>query len=287
MSHLILGGTGTVGSQVVRRLVDRGESVRVVTRSPDKLDGLPDGVVGVEADMNDPLSFEGKFEGSRTLFLLNPLSQTELQEGLFALEEAKRADMDHIVYLSVQNVERGAHLPHFASKIAVENALKASAIDYTVLRPSSFFQNDYWLREALVEHGVYPYPLGDVGVSRVDVRDIGEAAANALTDERHRNRTYALVGPDALTGTDCARIWGEALGKEVRYGGDDLDAWEEQARRGMPAWMVYDVRLMYALFQDEGLVATEVQLEQTRTILGDQPRSFLDFAAETAGQWLS
>ena len=286
MSYLILGGTGTVGSAVVRTLVDRGEDVRVVTRSPEKVEDLPGRPEAVEADMTDPLSFEGKFEGSDALFLLNPVAPSELQEGLFALEEARRAGMDHVVYLSVQNVDRGHNLPHFASKIAVEDALKKSGIDYTILRPSNFFQNDDWFREPLLEHGVYPQPLGDVGVSRVDVRDIAAAAANAFADPAHRNSTYALVGPDALTGEDCARIWGEALDREIAYGGDDLEAWEEQARQGMPAWMTYDFRLMYDMFQDEGLVATEEQLEQTRTILAAEPRSFLDFAAERAGQWL-
>ncbi|MFW6199268.1 MAG: SDR family oxidoreductase [Gemmatimonadota bacterium] len=286
MSYLILGGTGTVGSSVVAELAERGESLRVVTRSPEKVEDLPGDPEPVEADMTDPTSFEGKFEGSDALFLLNPVSPTELEEGLFALEEAKRAGMDHIVYLSVQNVEQGHDMPHFASKIAIENAIKKSGVDYTILQPSNYFQNDYWFRDAILEHGVYPQPIGSVGVSRVDVRDIAEAAANALQDASHRNRTYAVVGPDPLTGEDCARIWGEALDRDVTYGGDDLEAWEEQARQGMPAWMTYDFRLMYAMFQDEGLAATEAQTEETRTILDGEPRSFLDFTAEVAGEWL-
>ena len=282
MSYLILGGTGTVGSQVVKVLRDRGDSVRVVTRSPEKLD---EGVEAVEADMTDPASFEGKFSGSSALFLLNPVSQTELQEGLFALEEAKRAGMEHIVYLSVQDVQKGPHLPHFASKIAMEAALHKSGIDYTVLRPSNFYQNDYWFQEAIVEHGVYPQPLGSIGVSRVDVRDIAEAAANAFHDHAHRNETYALVGPEPLTGPDCARIWGEALDREIAYGGDDLDAWEEQAKEMLPAWMVYDFRLMYEVFQEQGLAATRRQLDETRAVLHGEPRSFSDFAEETSEQW--
>lgn len=282
MSYLILGGTGTVGSEVVKALRSRGDSVRVITRSPDELD---EGLEAVEADMTDPLSFQGKFAGSSALFLLNPVSQTELQEGLFALEEAKRAGMEHIVYLSVQEVQKGPHLPHFASKIAMEAALEKSGIDYTILRPSNFYQNDLWFREAIVEHGVYPQPLGSIGVSRVDVRDIGEAAANAFHDHRHRNRTYTLVGPNPLGGPDCARIWGEALDREVAYGGDDLDAWEEQARDMLPPWMAYDFRLMYEIFIEEGLAATRDQLDETHTVLGGDPRTFRDFAEETAKQW--
>lgn len=285
MSYLILGGTGTVGSALVNELLERGERVRVMTRSPEKAASLPEGAEGVVGDMTDPLRFEGLFEGTERLFLLNPVSQTELQEGLCALEEAKRAGVRHIVYLSVHDVDRGPHIPHFASKIAVEAALKDGGIPYTILRPNNYYQNDHWFRDPIVEHGVYPQPIGDVGISRVDVRDIAEAAANAFTGRGHEDRTYTLAGPDALTGEDCARAYSEALGREVAYGGNDLDAWEEQARQAFPAWMAYDFRIMYALFQDEGLAATDEQLEETRTIVGHEPRTFEDFVRETVEGW--
>lgn len=286
MSYLILGGTGTVGSAVVEELRARGETgIRVMTRSEDKSNELPEGVEGVVADMTDPLSFGGAFEGAERLFLLNPVSQSELQEGLFALEEARRAGTDHIVYLSVHDVEKGPHLPHFASKVGVETALRESGVPYTILRPNNYYQNDVWFRDAIVEHGVYPQPLGDVGVSRVDVRDIATAAANAFLEDGHRDRTYALAGPDPLTGEDCARAWSEALGREVVYGGNDLEAWEQQARQMMPAWMTYDFRLMYAVFQAVGLAASDEQMEETRRIVGREPRGFRQFVEEVAPGW--
>ncbi|MDX1494914.1 MAG: NmrA family NAD(P)-binding protein, partial [Longimicrobiales bacterium] len=237
MSYVIIGGTGTVGSEVVQGLLEGGSELRVVTRSPEKLADVD--VEVIEADMTDPTTFEDKFGGSSGMFLLNPVSQSELQEGLFALAEAKKAGVEHIVYVSVHDVEKGPHLPHFASKIAMEDALKRSGIDWTILRPNNFHQNDVWFREAMLEYGVYPQPLGSVGVSRVDVRDIAAAAVNAFEDETHRNRTYTLAGPDALTGEECAAIWGDALGRDISYGGDDLEAWEQQARQMMPAWMTY------------------------------------------------
>ncbi len=285
MRHLVLGGTGTVGSAVVEELVGRGEQVRVVSRSEEKLEELPDGASGVVGDLADPTTYGEIFRDFDRLFLLNAVAPTELQEGLAAVAEAKRADADRVVYLSVHHVEAGAHVPHFASKIGVERALSESGLPHTVLRPNNFFQNDLWLREPIVEHGVYPQPLGSVGASRVDVADIAEAAAIALTEAGHVGEVYPLVGPEPLSGEDCARAWSEALGREVAYGGDDLDAWSEQAVRTLPAWMVYDFRLMYELFQEEGLVASARDLEATRRILGREPRSFADWARETAEGW--
>lgn len=285
MHHLVLGGTGTVGSSVVRRLLERGQQVRVPSRSEERLADLPDEVEGVIGDLTDPTTCPRLFEGADRVFLLIAVAPTELQQGLVALEEAKRAAVDRVVYLSVHRAEAAVNVPHFAAKVAVERALEEAGLPYTILRPNNYFQNDLAMREPIAVHGVYPQPLGSVGVSRVDVKDVAEAAANALTEPGHLDRTYPLVGPDPLTGEDCARIWSEALGRDVTYGGDDLEAWSEQALRGMPAWMVYDFRLMYRMFQDEGLAATEQDLEATRLILDREPGSLLDWARSAAEGW--
>ena len=285
MRYLVLGATGTVGSAVVDELLARGEEVRAPSRSAERLDELPDAVEGVVGDLTDPSTYGDLFAGVDRLFLLNPVSPDELHQGLAAVEEAREAHADRVVHLSVHRADAGARIPHFASKLAVERALDASGLPHTVLRPNNFFQNDLWLREPIAEHGVYPQPIGGVGLSRVDVGDIAEAAANALTADVNPGGIVPLVGPDALTGADCARIWSEALGREVAYGGDDLDAWAEAAREDLPGWMVWDFRLMYRMFQREGLAASESDLAVTREILGREPTSFAEWARETAEGW--
>lgn len=288
MSTLILGGTGTVGGAVVAELLERGESaLRVLTRSPEKVSHLPKGVEGVVGDLTDPTTFAGLFEGTERLFLLNPVAMTELHEGLTALEEAKRVGVGRVVYLSVYLPESGPHVPHFASKLAVERALRESGLAYTILQPNNFYQNDLWSRDALVDHGIYPQPIGDLGIRRVDVRDIAVAAVNALTasDSRLEGRNFPLVGPESLNGEDCARIWSQALGKPVVYGGNDLGAWESQARQMLPAWMAYDFRIMYAMFQAGGFVGSPDHLDATAEIVGAEPRSFDAFTREVAAGW--
>ena len=285
MRHLVLGGTGTVGGAVVEGLLEAGEDVRVPTRSEEKAASLPDGAVGVVGDLREPDDYAKIFRDFDRMFLLNAVSITELHEGLAALNEALRAGVERVVYLSVHDAEKGRHIPHFSSKLAVEDALRDADVPYTILRPNNFFQNDLWSREALVDHGIYPQPIGDRGLSRVDVGDIADAAVRALTRPGHEGRTYTLVGPDVLTGEDCAGAWAAGLDREVRYAGDDLDAWAAQARQQLPEWMVYDFRLMYRTFQEEGLAATDEQLEETREILGRAPRSFGDFVEETAAAW--
>jgi hypothetical protein len=88
-----------------------------------------------------------------------------------------------------------------------------------------------------------------------------------------------------LTGPDCARIYGDVLDRDVSYGGNDLDAWEAQSRSMLPAWMAYDFRIMYAGFQENGLIATTAHQKETRRILGEEPRSFQSFAQQVVKQW--
>lgn len=287
MRHLILGGTGTVGSLVVSGLLAKNEEVRVVTRSSDKLSALPSGTSGVVGDLTDPSTLGGVFVDYDTLFILNAVSPTELQEGLTAVAEARRTNAKRIVYVSVHEADRGVGVPHFAAKVAIEKAIKDSGIPYAILRPNNFFQNDVWFKSAIMQMGVYPQPYGDKGVSRIDTRDVADAAINALvtTDTKLLNRTFNLVGSRPLNGNATAEIWTSVLGKKIQYSGNDLVSWSTQASQMMPAWMVYDFKLMYEMFQNQGLLATDAQLNETRTILGRDARRYEDFVSECVKLW--
>jgi uncharacterized protein YbjT (DUF2867 family) len=284
MSILVTGGTGTVGSAVVKELQRRGEAVKVLTRDPSKLKET-NGVTAVKGDLLDPASVRQAFEGIDRVFLLNPVSQTEASEGLMAITAMRNAKVRRVVYLSVHHCDKVGWLPHFGAKVGVEAGLNASGIPFTILRPNNFYQNDYWFKDVLLQYGVYPQPLGSTGVSRVDVRDIAEAAAIALTTSNQEGETYDLVGPEAVTGPSTAKSWSEALGKPIAYAGDDLDAWEKQQLQYRPPWMVFDFRHMYEHFQKDGLIATAAAIARQTKLLGHAPRGFDAFAKETAAAW--
>src|SRR5512143_52237 len=135
MTILVIGGTGAVGSQVVRELVARKAVVRVLTRNADKAKGLP-GAEGVIGDLLDPGTVRSVFKGIDSVFMLLAVSTTETHEGLMAVNGMRMSGVKHIAYMSVHNLEQALHLPHFGSKLPVETALKASGIPYTILRPN-------------------------------------------------------------------------------------------------------------------------------------------------------
>ncbi|NGP77906.1 NmrA family NAD(P)-binding protein [Balneolaceae bacterium YR4-1] len=285
MKTLVIGGTGTVGSEVVNQLLTEETGIVVLTRSSDNFEKLPEGVEGVVGDLLQPKTLRSIFKEVDRVFMLNAVSPTECSEGLMALLAAKSERVKKIVYLSVHNVDDAPHLPHFGAKIPIEQAIKETGIDYTILRANNFYQNDYWFKDAILQYGVYPQPIGDVGLSRVDIRDIAEAAAIALTTDQAANEILNLVGPEVLTGEQTAEIWSEALDKSISYGGNDLDSWEEQMLQYMPDWMVYDFRHMYAYFQEHGLKAGEGDVERLTELLGHEPVSFKVFAKQTAIEW--
>lgn len=285
MKVLVLGGTGTVGSQVVRELLARKADVSVLTRSAEKAKGLPAGVRPVTGNLLDVATVRSAFKGMDGVFLLNPVGASEGHEGLMAVNGARLGGVKRVVYLSVQAADVAAYLPHFGSKVGVEAGLKTSGVEWTILRPNNYYQNDSWFKDAILKYGVYPQPLGDKGCSRVDVRDIAEAAAIALTAGGYAGETFNLVGPDALTGSQTAEIWSRALGRPIAYGGNDLDAWEKQFLQYLPEMMVFDYKEMYAFFQDRGFRATADDLARQAKLLGHPPRRYEDYVRETAAVW--
>ena len=285
MKVLVLGGTGKVGSTVAAELLARKVEVHVLTRSAEKAAALPPGAHAVIGDLLDVATIRSAFQGMDGVFLLNVVSPNESHEGLMSVCGARLARVKRVVYLSVQAADDAAYLPHFGSKVGVEAGLKASAFEWTILRPNNFYQNDVFFRDALLQYGVYPQPLGDAGVSRVDVRDIAEAASIALTEDGHAGQTYNLVGPDAWTGAKTAEVWSRALGRPVAYAGNDLDAWEKQSLQYMPDYVVFDFKLMYQFFQETGFKATPGDVERQTKLLGHPPRRFEDYVRETALAW--
>ena len=287
MKILITGGTGRVGSEVVKALQTHQADIRVLIRKPEDASRIPPGIESVMGDLLDPVSLEAALQGVDKLYLLNAVVPDELTQGLIAYDLAKKRKLKHIVYHSVFRVEHFKDVPHFSAKFAIESALKEFDVPYTIIRPNYFYQNDLTLKDPLMQAGVYPMPIGSAGISAVDVRDIAEAAAIALTSDGHFGKTYNLNGPQALSGPKIAAIWSDLLGKEVRYLGEDMDAFEKQMRQAAPAWSAFDIRMMFQGYLERGFVASEEDLVSVTALLGHAPRRYEDFAREATALWMA
>ena len=285
MTILITGATGTVGRQVIEQLVRRGADIRALVRDPAKAN-LPAGVTVVQSDLLDVDSMRGAFSGASTLFLLNAVAPDEFTQALIALNLAREAGVERIVYLSVIHSDLYVNVPHFAGKFAVERMIEKMGFNATILRPAYFMNNDLTIKNVVTGYGVYPMPIGSKGLAMIDARDIGEIAAIELI-RREQSATplpldrINLVGPDVLTGTDVAGIWSEVLGRPIAFPGDDTAGFEKNLRQFMPSWMAFDMRLMSERFLTEGMIPEPGDAARLTALLGRSLRSYRDFASET------
>src|ERR1700686_2071169 len=173
MKILVTGGTGRVGSEVVKELQKRKADIRLLVRKDDA--PTPAGVESAIGDLLDPVSVAKAMDGVDKLYLLNAVLPDELTQGLIAYDLAKKLKLRHVVYHSVFRVEHFKDVPHFASKLAIESALREFDVPFTIIRPNYFIQNDTTLKDLFTKMSVYPTPLGLVGFPAGDIRDLPEA----------------------------------------------------------------------------------------------------------------
>lgn len=280
MSILIVGSTGNVGSEITKQPTLRSADVYALVHNPKEK--IPEGVKAIEGDVTDIRSMRKALKGIDTLFLLNPVVPDELNRTLLTMNLALEARVKGVVYLSMFNADVFLDCPHACAKYATELMIHKMQVPATILRPNYFFQND---GEAVVEKGEYPMPIGPRGVSMVDVRDIAEVAALALT-KRHQSpgplpiETIEIHGPDVINSESAVALWSEVLGKKVRYPGDDLHQAEQRFSAFMPSAMVYDVVAMFRDFQKYGMVGSQDAVDRLTAMLGRPLRTYRAYAEE-------
>jgi uncharacterized protein YbjT (DUF2867 family) len=179
------------------------------------------------ADLADPQSMRPAFEGAEALFLHDggPGGQAPRTAEILAL--AKAGGVRRVVLLSSLGVvTRPESVSHGGVMRAAEEAVRASGLDWTVLRPGAFASNAFAWAESVRSRRTIEAPFGDVGLPLVDPADIAEMAAVVLCEDGHVGQAYELTGPELSTPREQASVFGELLGETVEF----VELTEEQAR---------------------------------------------------------
>jgi uncharacterized protein YbjT (DUF2867 family) len=215
---LVTGASGNVGAQVVEQLAAAGVRVRALSRRPERL-ALPDGVETAAGDLATKVPTEA-FADVRALHLF-PVPDRVPE----VLDAARAAGVEQVTVLSSLSAswEGAGDNPLQRRHTVVEEAVEASGLTWTHLRPGMFMTNTLQWAPVVRRGQVVRAPYGESVAAPVHEADIAAVAVAALLDpERHAGRAYELSGPEALTQLDRVRILSEVLGREVRF--------EEQGR---------------------------------------------------------
>lgn len=214
---VVTGATGNVGTDLVRLLADAGEQVVAVSRGEKPVD-LPAGVEHRQADIGDLAGLAEAAAGASALFLL--ITGPQLVSGPAAaqvLETVAAAGVRRVVFLSSQGAVTRGGSDGYARTLEFEQALAASDLEWTVLRPGGFFANTFAWIEPVRTGRMIPAPFGDVGLPAVDPGDIAAMAAAALREDGHAGQVYTLTGPAPITPREQALALSAALDEPLRF----------------------------------------------------------------------
>lgn len=214
MKILVTGFNGKVGFEVAAKLrIAKLPMVCSVRNTEKAKRQYGDQYSFVALDFANPDTFETALAGVDQIFLMYPPGEN-LQFAQF-IEVAKEMGVQHIVYLSLKDVQFMPFVHHYKN----EKLIKKSGIPYTFLRAGYFMQNlNDFLYEEIKKNKRIFVPAGKGKTSFVDARDIAEIAVLAMADKAdHKNKSYVITGGEALDFCEVAEIMTDVLGTPVQY----------------------------------------------------------------------
>jgi uncharacterized protein YbjT (DUF2867 family) len=230
---IVTGATGNVGRPLVQALTRAGHTVTAVARGSSGSLPADDRVVPVAADLTKPATLTPALAGAQSLFLLVPGAGADV-DGPALLAAAAGAGIRHVVLLSSQAAGTRPGSVSHAPLAALEDAVRASGLDWTILRPAGFASNDFaWAGTIKAERAVFA-PYGDVALPLIDPADIADVAAAVLTSDGHAGRTYVLTGPEPVSPRRRTEMLGHVLGFPISFTELTADRAREELLRFMP-----------------------------------------------------
>lgn len=224
------------------------------------------------ADLRDPAEVAAALSGVSAVFYLAPaFMPDEARLGQAFVRAAAEAGVLRLVFSSV--IHPVLSLVNHAAKAPVEEALYGSGLEYTVLQPTLFFQNFAGSWSNTLRSGVLAEPWStQTRFSRVDYRDVAEAAAIALTEDLLLGGTYELAAAGQLDRHDVAALITEATGRQIRAERLDPDSLGDVAE---------PMRAMFSHYDHHGLLSNALTLP---AVLGRDPRTLRDYFLELAAR---
>ena len=274
---LVIGASGTVGTELTRLLAALGHEVLSATHRAPQRPGQ------VQVDLAAKQGLVAAFAGVERAFLLSPPGYANHDELLVPLiDEARRQGLKKVVLMSAMGANADPNAPLRKAELALEN----SGLAWNIVRPNWFMQNfnTFWL-QGIREHGAIFLPVGRAKGSFIDARDIAAVAAELLSRSDLDGRDYDLTGPEALNHDEVAEILSRETGRRIVFEDITPDAMR-QALLGAqlpPAYAEFLVTILG--FFKAGY--SERTTDAVQSIVGRAPGTFAQYAKDYRANWLA
>jgi uncharacterized protein YbjT (DUF2867 family) len=280
---LVIGGTGTIGRQVLSQLTATGAQVRAVARNPGAA-GLPLQVEVIRGDLTLPETLDGCLDDIDMVFLVWTAPAAAVVPALERITKQAR----RIVFLSapIKTAHPLFQQPNPLRTMVeqIERLIETSGRQWTFLRPAMFAANALsWWAPQIRAGDVVRWPYLAAPTAPIDERDIAAVAVRALCEDGHAGAEYVLTGPQSLSQFEQVSTIGSVIGRSLRIEEMTPDeARRELLRIGpLPAVNMLLNAWAAAIGQPAHVTSTVAE------ITGMPARTLVDWATDNAGEFRS
>jgi uncharacterized protein YbjT (DUF2867 family) len=273
---LIIGATGTVGTELVTQLVQDGYPVRAMTRNPQKAAKFGKDVEVVVGDLDDQKSLVAVMQGVERFFLITANTQQDKN----ALAAAKETGTRHVVKISTQEAGWTPVEGHGHWHKEREELIRSSGLAWTFLRPSMYMNFALsWAPRMRLENAITSAG-GNGKLGAVDPWDVAAVAKAALTTPGNENLAYELTGPELLSFGEMAKIFSKVLGRPIRHTEiSEAEQGEVFIKIGLPKYAADGLVETFSLIRAGRFAYLTDDVEK---VTGRKPRSFETWVREHA-----
>ncbi|MEG3657499.1 SDR family oxidoreductase [Arenibacter palladensis] len=220
---LLAGATGYLGNYIAKELISRNMDTKIIVRKPGKIIDMASKLTGIiQAEVTRPETIRGHFHGVDTV--ISTVGITRQKDGLTyidvdyganmnLLDEAKRAGVKKFIYVSVINGQLHRNLKLVEAKEAFVDQLKASGLDYTIIRPNGFFSDMRDFLKMAEKGSVYIFGKGKKKFNPIHGADLAQVCVDAINSSK---KEIVVGGPDILTHYEVAEMALLASGKPIK-----------------------------------------------------------------------
>lgn len=271
---LVTGATGTIGTAVVKALLnEKANFAAAVRNKATASEKLGANVELVTFNFEDPSTYESATLGVDKVFLLGPPLVTNLDSLLTPfIDFLKLKEITRVVYVAALSMHKMTELPFH---VIISEKLKKDGFDYTILKPSFFAQNfKNFEAENILQRGITFTPAGTGKVAFVDVDDIAQVAVKTFLEDGHIGKEYEITGPEALSYEDASALLTEVINKQIVYTNPSATEYAAALKNaGVPDFIAPYMISVYSLIANNEVNIVSTVVEE---LTGRKPTSLKD-----------